>query len=151
MSRIRGTDEILLTLPKVNYAKAGSEVVIRWDETNRVFAVVRSREGKAKASDHRRELLNLLRQVTEEQGINVSPAKNTLASVFNSLKHVPGFPSGMTTHDVFAETVAWQAAGLARVDAYKAANRKPAERLVLTDMGRQACIACLQSDGGSSV
>jgi RecA-family ATPase len=139
MARSKDSDDVVLTLPKVNYAKAGSEAVIRWSETNKVFEVVHTRQGRPKAEDSRPVLLDLFRQATDEMKLNVSRATTTSSSVFNTLKSLEGFPSGLKSADVAREVARWLQDGLVTLDSYIAANRKPAERLVLTALGREAC------------
>ncbi|RVT53964.1 hypothetical protein ENE75_03550 [Rubrivivax albus] len=140
MARQRDSENILLTLPKVNYAKAGSEVVLRWSDADKVFRVISAREGIAKAQDSRAHLLGLLREVTDVLGETVSPAVNTSRSVFNAIKDLPGFPSGLKSRDVAREVMSWRTEGLVQVEQYMADNRKPAERLVLTPAGREIAI-----------
>lgn len=136
MARVKDSDDVALTLPKSNYGRSGSEVLIRWSQAERVFRVLSAREGRASAIDNRHLLLDLFRQVTDEMGETISPATNTAASTFNRIKDLEGFPRGLKTGDVAREVAAWRADGLVRVEQFTAANRKQAERLVLTDLGR---------------
>lgn len=139
MARDKDTDDIVLSLPKVNYARAGSQALIRWSEEHRVFDVVQVRDGKAKIEDIRPVLLDLVRQATEA-GINVSPATTTTSSAWNIIKQMEGCPPGLKSAQVAKEVMRWRSEGLVRVETYRAANRKDAERLVLTAAGLQACI-----------
>lgn len=138
MSRVKDSDDIVLTLPKVNYAKAGAEVVIRWSDSNKVFEVISTRDGKARAADHRGLLLGLLRQA-EDRGLSVSPTSGTVTSMYNTFKDLRVFPRGVDTRIVSAEVNRWLAEGLARTEEFKKADRKMSTRLVLTDSGRKLC------------
>ena len=138
MARAKDTDDVVLTLPKVNYAKAGAEAVIRWSDQLKVFEVVSTRQGRAKAADHRVEMLQLLRKAID-QGNTVSVATTTSTSVWNTLKHMDGFPSGLKSADMAKEVSRWRADGLVVAEEYQRANRSTGERLVLTDAGRALC------------
>jgi hypothetical protein len=136
MSRVKDSDDILLTLPKVNYAKAGLEAVVRWSDSEKVFEVVCTRHGKAKAADNRAVLLGLLHNAVAMNRRTVSPAVNTRTSVYNTLKEMEGFPAGLKSQDVAREVDRWLNEGLVVVEPYKTINRKEAERLMLTNAGR---------------
>ena len=134
MSRQKDSDDILLTLPKVNYAKAGSQAVLRWSDAHKVFEVVSSREGKAKAIDNRVVLLGLV-QVALESGRRISPSHTVASSVFNTIKDMDGFPSGLESKHVRKEVNAWMTEELVAKEAYTATNRVIRECLVLTEKG----------------
>jgi RecA-family ATPase len=102
MSRVKDSEEVLLTLPKVNYAKAGAEAVINWNETHKLFEVVTVRQGRVRAEDHRDVLLDLLKQAIDA-GRTVSPATTTSLSVWNTIKDMPGLPGGLKSKDVNKE------------------------------------------------
>lgn len=139
MARVKDSDDVCLSLPKMNYARAGSEVVIRWSADHAVFEVVSTRSGRAKTEDYRHTLLRLLQVAVEELGMDVSPASNTSKSVYNMIKGMDEFPSGLTTSGVATEVRRWQSQGLVEVEPYRCANRSTGRRLVLTDRGRNAC------------
>lgn len=143
MTRVKDSDDISLTLPKVNYGKAGAEATIRWSDLHKVFEVVGTREGRARAEDHRGVLLGLVKHAIEVMGLTVSPASTSTGSVFNTVKDMDGCPHGLKTKDVAAEVKRWLGEGLAEVEEYRRANRSVGTRLVLTAAGRQS------SDDGS--
>jgi RecA-family ATPase len=145
MSKAKDGDDIILTLPKVNYAKAGSEAVIRWSESNGVFEVVSTREGRVKAADNRQALLGMLHHAIDMDKRIVSPAVNTRSSVFNTLKDMEGFPAGLKSQEVSKEVSRWKHEGLVIDEHYTALNRKVALRLILTKKG-----LALLSDGGGA-
>lgn len=138
MARAKDTDDVVLTQPKVNYALSGSEVVIRWSTTNKVFEVVSSRQGRMKAADCRAELLRLLGQAIDS-GKHISPKKNAGNSVLNTLKGMDGCPFGLKPADVEREVNRWLSEGLVQVGTYRADNRTDREQLVLTEAGRALC------------
>lgn len=138
MSRGKDTDDVVLAQPKVNYARSGSEVVIRWSDEHKVFQVVTTRQGRVKAADCRVELLRLLRDATDS-GARVSPSKRAGNSVLNTIKELDGCPYGLKPADVDREVNRWRLEGLVRVESYRKANRGEAEQLVLTDEGRALC------------
>ena len=136
----KDSNMIILRQAKANNTRDGSEAVIRWDDAAMVFKVVEVRQGNVRAADNRQVLLRLLMDATERMEINVSPKRNSTTSPFNSLKNMPGFPSGLETGNVGAEVCAWLAEGLARVEDYRQKNRTTAQRLVLTDLGRSVAM-----------
>ncbi len=127
--------DIVLRLPKVNYALAGSEAVIRWDADVGVFLVVEVLSGAQKPADHRAVLLGLLAAVLDA-GETVSAASNTTNSVFNKIKELPGFPPRLKSGEVAREVGAWKLAGFIKAEDYTRSNRSQGTRLVLTDAGR---------------
>lgn len=137
MARRPDTDDVLLSLPKVNYARAGSEVTLRWDDDLKLFRVVSARVGRAKAADSRSVLLGLFRQVIDA-GLTVSPSKTASTSLFNQVRDLVGFPPGLDTKRVDQEVRAWVLSGLAAVETFDTPDRKKRERLVLTAAGRAA-------------
>jgi hypothetical protein len=134
----RDGDDILLTLPKVNYAKAGAQAVIRWSDSHGVFEVIGTREGNARAADNRNVLLILLDKATTN-GVAVSPAVNTTASVWNTVKCMDGCPSGLKSSDVAKEVMRWRTEGLVTIETKTRPNRTKQEVLALTDKGRHLC------------
>ena len=138
MARVKDSEDVVLTLPKVNYAKAGGEVVIRWSDPHKVFDVVTMRQGRAKAADHRDVLLRLLRDAIDG-GAVVSPASNTSASVLNTIKDMPGCPHGLKPADVAREVLRWRSDELVTIEDYKRENRSTGQRIALTVAGRRAC------------
>jgi RecA-family ATPase len=138
MVRQKDSEDIVLSLPKVNYAKSGSEVVIRWSDEDHVFRVVQSRTGRTRPEVHRSALLRLLDQAAAA-GRNVSPSTTTPTSVYNTLKDMDGFPSGLDSRAVAKEVRTWQLLGLVCEVGFTRSNRTPGRRLVLTDTGRALC------------
>jgi hypothetical protein len=147
MARAAGDGEdIVLTLPKVNYAKAGSEVVIRWSDEHRVFAVQSVRSGRAKAEDHRAVLLALVRDAIDA-GERVSVVPNTQNGAWAAIKE--SAPRGVKMKDFGTEVRAWLAAGLVMIEDYRReSNRSAGRRLVLTDAGRALCASAGARSGG---
>lgn len=137
MARVKDSDEIVLTLPKVNYAKAGAEAVIKWNDGLKLFDVVTVRQGRARAEDHRDILLDLLNQAIK-QGRRVSPKQNSSNSVFNTLKSMEGMPGGLKSADVMKEVNRWLGEGFVKVDTYLMSNRNAGECLALTEKGHEA-------------
>jgi hypothetical protein len=128
-------DDVVLRQPKVNYARSGSEVVIRWDETANVFLVKEAISWTQKPADHRAVLLGLFAAV-QDVGETVSAASNSTNSVFNKIKELPGFPPRLKSGEVAREVGAWKLAGLVKVEDFARSNRTRGTRLVLTDAGR---------------
>jgi hypothetical protein len=145
MARVKDSDDVVLSLPKANYAKTGGEVLIRWSDSEKVFRVVSAREGRARAVDYRPHLLGLFLRVLD-RGDVVSPATNASTSLFNRIKSLDDFPRGLKTQDVAREVEAWRQDGLAEVEQYRNASRKEAERLVLTALGRHMAREFLAAD-----
>jgi hypothetical protein len=137
MYRDDESDQIVLSLPKVNYSRAGTEAVIRWNDTNRLFEVSNLRDGRAKAADHREKLLTLLAAAID-QGRTVSFSKFATNSLLNTVKDMPGCPAGLKPRDVAQEVSRWLAEGLVKVCMYRKANRAQGEALELTAAGRAA-------------
>ena len=138
MARDPKTDKIVLALPKVNYAKAGSEAIIEWDDEFKVFRVVSAREGRVRATDVRGDLLALLKDVLDA-GQQVSLAKNSANSVWNILHTMSGFPSGLNSAVVYTESQRWVSEGLVQEVEFKRGNRTKGKRLDMTEEGvRQA-------------
>lgn len=136
MSRAADSEDIVLTLPKANYAKAGREAVIRWSDEHKLFAVQSVRSGRAKAADHRRGLLAAVRDAVDA-GESVSAAPNAANAAWCAIKD--SAPRGLKMKDFAAEVRTWRADGLATIEEYRRANRTPGRRLVLTAAGRALC------------
>ncbi len=147
MARVKDSDDIVLRLPKVNYARAGSEVVIRWSELSGVFEVVSARQGKAVPSDHRSTLLKLFKQVLAT-GVNVSGARNATNSVWNLIHRLPDCPAGLQSADVGREVGQWLMLGLAELEEYKQRNGCIGKRIILTPAGE--AVANGVSEGSSA-
>ncbi len=139
MSKEKDSEYIVLTLPKVNYAKAGGEVVIQWSDQHKVFEIISTRDSKADVAYHRGALLELFRLATEVLNQNISPAVNTSSSVFNTIKHMDGFPRGLKSAGMAREVSRWLGKGLVEIAGYTRPNRTQGSRLVLTDAGRELC------------
>lgn len=146
MARVKDSDEIVLTLPKVNYAKAGAEAVIKWNDGLKLFDVVTVRQGRARAEDHRDMLLDLLSQAIKQRR-RVSPKQNSSNSVFNTLKSMEGMPAGLKSADVMKEVNRWLGEGLVKVEPYLMSNRNAGECLALTEKGREAAAGIYTPEG----
>lgn len=138
MARRGESEDIVLSLPKVNYGKAGGEAVIRWSDSHGVFEVVSAREGRLRAGEHRELLLGLLQQAVDS-GRNVSPSKQSPTSVYNVIKEARAFPSGLTSAAMQKEVDLWLAEGLVALEEYRASNREVRQRIVLTSAGLALC------------
>ena len=135
MARSKDSADVVLKQPKVNYAVAGSEVIIRWNPDYRVFAVASIHEGGPQLVDHRPLLLALLARALDD-GETVSPATNSPNSVYNRVKDYPEFPSRLKSKDVSTEVSTWRSLKLVQVDPRQRPNRTMAECLSLTEKGR---------------
>lgn len=129
-------DEIGLTLtqPKVNYARAGSQVTFQWDNAHQVFAVTGSYDEAPTAKAFRPVLLRLIAEVLDE-GANISMSPNATNNVFALIKARHGFPRGLDRTTVLKEIAGWRAEGLVTLEDYTQTNRRTGKRLVLTDAG----------------
>ena len=129
-------DEIGLTLtqPKVNYARAGSQVTFQWDNAHQVFAVTGSYDEAPTAKAFRPVLLRLIAEVLDE-GANISMSPNATNNVFALIKARHGFPRGLDRTTVLKEIAGWRAEGLVALEDYTQTNRRTGKRLVLTDAG----------------
>jgi len=139
MARDQKTDEIVLQQPKVNYARAGSQAIICWDETHGVFKVMETLKQARRAEDYRGALLGLLAAAIDA-GTDVRPQPNSPNSTFKVLQHMTGFPQRLTQADVNREVFAWLTAHLVKRETVARSNRHQAERLVLTDAGRALAV-----------
>jgi hypothetical protein len=139
MARDQKTDEIVLQQPKVNYARAGSQAIICWDETHKVFKVMETLKQARRAEDYRGALLGLLAAAIDA-GTDVRPQLNSPYSTFKVLQHMTGFPQRLTQADVNREVSAWLTAHLVKRETVPRPNRHQAERLVLTDAGRALAV-----------
>lgn len=136
MARSKENDEVVLTLPKVNYAKAGAEVVIRWNDEHKLFEVCGVRQGIARATDHSVFLLMLVQKAVD-LGKTVSPATTTPASVWNTIKDMPDCPHGLKSKDVAKLVNQWLDDGLVEIVDFQRRNRTHAQRLSLTNAGHE--------------
>ena len=136
MARDRESDEIILSLPKVNYAKSGAEVQVAWDDEQQLFTIGTVRDAKDQSSDNRTVLLMLLERAIE-RGNNVSAKSMTQFSVYKTLKDMDGFPQSLKAHSgkVQREVDIWLQEGLVVVEDYTNDSRKPAKRLQFTVKG----------------
>lgn len=121
-------DDILLRVPKVNYAPAGIEATLRWDDQHKVFAVAGVRHGQPKAKDCAPIILTLLREQLAA-GAEVSPAINAANSVHNLLKHDPRYPSSVRPADVAAMARQWISTGQVALEEFPRRNRTLGQRL----------------------
>lgn len=140
MARDKKTDEIILAQPKVNYARAGAQVIICWDDVHGVFRVMETLQQARKAKDYRGILLGLLAAAIDA-GTDVRPQPNSPDSAFKVLHLMQGFPPRLTQVEVNREVAAWLSSHLVRRETFTKANRHQAERLVLTDAGRALAVA----------
>lgn len=135
MSRSRDSEDVTLTLPKVNYAKAGGMVTIRWSDMNGVFEVIGLQSGSASAASNRLVLMRLAHKVIENMGSNVSPSSNAATSLWNTIKGMEGFPRGLKSKNVAQELMFWRTQGWVAVADYTRTNRATGQRLVFTPAG----------------
>jgi archaellum biogenesis ATPase FlaH len=140
MARQKDSGEIRLRQAKTNYAAAGAEVTIQWDELHGVFAVTGSQKQSPKPADHRGVLLGLLANAIDA-GMNVSPAPNSPDSIFRTLEVMSGYPHQIKQHDLNREVSLWKTAGLVKTEEFKKPNRHTGARLILTDRGRAQAVA----------
>lgn len=139
MARDKKTDEIILAQPKVNYARAGAQVIICWDDVHGVFRVMETLQQARKAEDYRGILLGLLAAAIDA-GADVRPQPNSPDSAFKVLHLMQGFPPRLTQAEVNREVSAWLTSHLVKREKFTRANRHQAERLVLTDAGRAMAV-----------
>lgn len=125
---------LTLTQPKVNYARAGSQVTFQWDSAHQVFVVTGCYDEAPTAAAFHTVLLRLVADVLEE-GANISLSQNANNNVYAMIKGRAGFPKGLERAAVFQEVAAWRSEGLADVEDYAQSNRSRGKRLVLTAAG----------------
>lgn len=125
---------LTLTQPKVNYARAGSQVTFQWDGAHQVFAVTGCYDEVPTGKAFRPLLLKLIADVLDE-GSNISINPNATNNAFALIKARQGFPRGLDRATVLQEIAAWRAEGLAALEDYTQSNRRTGKRLVLTDAG----------------
>jgi RecA-family ATPase len=125
---------LTLTQPKVNYARAGSQVTFQWDSAHQVFAVTGCYDEAPTGKAFRPLLLKLIAAVLDE-GTNISISPNATNNAFALIKARQGFPRGLDRATVLQEIAAWRAEGLAALEDYTLSNRRSGRRLVLTDAG----------------
>ena len=126
---------LILTQPKVNYARAGSQVTLAWDSGHEVFVVTGSYDEAPNGAQFRPILLRLIADVQEE-GINISLSPTATNNPYKLIKDRIGFPRGLERAALTQEITAWRAEGLAEVQSYSQSNRSTGMRLVLTEVGR---------------
>lgn len=126
---------LVLQQPKVNYARAGAEVLLQWDDTHGVFTVSGSYAQSPGGDVYRGVLLRLVAQALDE-GATISPRPTANNNAYRSIKDREGFPRRLDSAAVQQEVAAWQRAGLARVADYRKPNRTLGTCLLLTDAGR---------------
>ena len=130
----RDENGLTMTQPKVNYARAGSQVVFHWDGAHQVFAVSGCYDEAPTGKTYRAVLLRLIADVLDE-GTNISISPNATNNAFALLKARQGFPRGLDRATVLQEVAAWRAEGLAALEDYTQSNRGTGKRLVLTTAG----------------
>lgn len=130
---------LVLQQPKVNYARAGAEVLLQWDDTHGVFTVSGSYAQSPGGDIYRSVLLRLVAQALDE-GATISLHPNANNNAYRSIKDREGFPRRLDSAAVQQEVAAWQRAGLARIADYRKPNRTVGTCLVLTDAGRAAAV-----------
>lgn len=130
-----------MTQPKVNYARAGSQVAFQWDGAHQVFAVSGCYDEAPTGKTYRAVLLRLIADVLDE-GTNISISPNATNNAFALLKARQGFPRGLDRATVLQEVAAWRAEGLAALEDYTQSNRGTGKRLVLTAAGWDEAKAC---------
>lgn len=136
----RDESGLTLTQPKVNYARAGSQVNFQWDGAHQVFAVTGCYDEAPTGKTYRVVLLKLFAAVLEE-GANISTSPNATNNAFALIKARQGFPRGLDRATVLQEIAAWRAEGLAVLEDYTQSNRRSAKRLILTDAGLAVAFA----------
>ncbi len=132
---------LTLTQPKVNYARAGSQVTFQWDGAHQVFAVTGCYDEAPTGKTYRVVLLKLIAAVLDE-GANISTSPNATNNAFALIKARQEFPRGLDRATVLQEIAAWRAEGLAALEDYTQSNRRTGKRLILTDAG----LAVVQAD-----
>jgi hypothetical protein len=137
----RDESGLTLTQPKVNYARAGSQVTFQWDGAHQVFAVTDCYDEAPTGKTYRAVLLKLIAVVLDE-GANISISPNAANNPFALIKARQGFPRGLDRATVLQEIAAWRAEGLAALEDYTQSNRRTGKRLILTDAG----LAVAQAD-----
>lgn len=123
-------DDILLRVPKSNYARAGLEATLRWDDHHKVFAVASVRQGQPKAQDIAPIILSLLSEVIAA-GLEISPAVNASNSIHNALKHDSRYPSTIRPTEVGAMAREWVNTGQLVLEEFPRKNRSIGQRLKL--------------------
>lgn len=126
---------LLLQLAKSNYARAGAEVLLRWDDTHRVFTVKGSYAQAPGGEAHRPLLLALLSDALAE-GVTISPHANANNNLFRSICYRRDFPARLDSKAVFRELAEWRRVGLVRVEDHRRKSRQTGQRLALTEAGR---------------
>ena len=130
----RDESGLTLTQPKVNYARAGSQVTFQWDGAHQVFAVTGCYDEAPTGKIYRAVLLNLIADVLDE-GTNISISPNATNNAFALIKARQAFPRGLDRATVLQEIAAWRAEGLAALEDYTQSNRRTGKRLILTGAG----------------
>lgn len=124
-----------LKQPKVNYARAGSEVVIQWDTDHSVFKVSSCYDEAPGGAAHRRYLLDLLAQALDD-GVRISPHPTANNNLYAKIKKLDGFPRSLDSGAVHKEAGEWKAFGWVTTEEYTMANRTKGKCLALTQAGR---------------
>jgi RecA-family ATPase len=130
----RDENGLTMTQPKVNYARAGSQVAFQWDGAHQVFAVTGCYDEAPTGKTYRAVLLKLIADVLDE-GTNISISPNATNNAFALIKTRQAFPRGLDRATVLQEIAAWRAEGLAVLEEYTQSNRRTGKRLVLTAPG----------------
>jgi hypothetical protein len=125
---------LILQQPKVNYARAGAEVLLRWDDAHEVFTVAGSFDQAPGGEAYRAVLLSLFASALAE-GVIVSPHATANNNLFRSICYRQGFPARLDNQAVRRELDEWLRLGLAKVEDYRRQSRQTGQRLALTDSG----------------
>jgi hypothetical protein len=128
-----------LTQPKVNYARAGSQVLWAWDDEQGVFTVTGSYAQAPSGEAYRPQLLALLAEALDN-GQTISPHANANNNAAKVIMSMSGFPTRLGKAELRKETEAWQRLGLVNVESYRTSGRRLAKRLALTRAGRAMAV-----------
>jgi putative DNA primase/helicase len=135
-------EEVGLTLsqPKVNYARAGSQVTLAWDTSHEVLVVTGSYDEAPNGGPFRPMLLRLIAEVQDE-GTNISLSPTATNNPYKLIKDRIGFARGLERAALTQKIAAWRAGGLGEVQSYSQSNRSTGKRLVLTEVDRELALA----------
>lgn len=141
---------LVLQQPKVNYARAGAEVLLQWDDTHGVFTVSGSYAQSPGGDIYRTLLLRLLLDALAD-GADVSPHATANNNLNRVLRAQPDFPTRLDNVAIRGEFAEWQRLGLVRIEDYRRQSRQTGQRLVLTERGRAMAAANNAAAGRSDL